>query len=603
LLELHEGAAFMETNSDELVRDQLARMLASAGFVRNHRLSGFLRFIVEQEMAGRGDQLKESVIGVEVFGRRPDYDVRQDSVVRTEAARLRARLAEYYLTQSVPEPLAIELPKGGYRPIFKQAALPSEQCVPVRKPTRRNRWWIAAGAAAAVAAIAALGLWRLHADAPISIAVLPLANLSQDPTDDYFADGLTGEIIRDLAVMDGMVVRSQTSSFAYKGKPRSVRQVGEELGADYVLEGSVLRAGKQLRINAQLVRVRDDAPLWSGRYDRELTDVFAIQDEISRGIVNSLRLKLGRGRRRYDTSAEAYDLYLRARAFEIASKATGRNQNVGLYQQAIAKDPSFAPAYAGLGAAYAYRTGEDRLNWEGPSREEEISQMHLLVAKALQLDPLLGEAYEALGMVQSRDGQWAQAERSFRRAIELEPGRPETRTDFALFVLLPLGRFREAMQQGRLAEKSDPKSSDLQSVLAYILFSAGRIDEAVSHCEKPCVRAMSLQGRADEAIPILEAQFKGRLTDPSAGQLLGYAYARDGRRKDAERIAAINLRPIEQAVIFTGLGDKDRAFEALDRAIPLGAMRVGRNLTWPEFEPLRGDVRLKALREKLGLPN
>src|SRR5262249_49474469 len=149
--------------------------------------------------------------------------------------------------------------------------------------------------------------------APIPIAVLPLINLNQDPANDYFADGLTGEIIRNLSIIDGLAVRSQTSSFAFKAKPQSARDAGRQLGADYLVEGSVLRSGPQLRINAQLVRVRDDFPLWSAKYDRESTDIFAIQDEISRGIVNSLRLKLGRGRRRYETSAEAYDLYLRAR--------------------------------------------------------------------------------------------------------------------------------------------------------------------------------------------------------------------------------------------------------------------------------------------------
>ena len=157
-------------------------------------------------------------------------------------------------------------------------------------------------------------MWTQHQKAPIPIAVLPLTNLSQDPANDYFPDGLTDEIIRNLSVLDGLAVRSQTSSFAFKGKARDVREAGRQLDVEYILEGSVMRAAQQLRINVQLVRVRDGFPLWSGGYDRELTDVFAIQDEISRGIVNSLRLKLGRGRRHYETSVEAYDLYLRGRA-------------------------------------------------------------------------------------------------------------------------------------------------------------------------------------------------------------------------------------------------------------------------------------------------
>jgi TolB-like protein len=163
---------------------------------------------------------------------------------------------------------------------------------------------------------------------------------SQQRHDDYFADGLTEEIIRNLSIIDGLAVRSQTSSFVFKGKPRNIRDAGKQLDADYILEGSVLRAGQQLRINAQLIRVRDDYPLWAGKFDRELTDVFVIQDEISRGIVNSLRLKLGGGRRRYETSVEAYDLYLRARALPIQQGISGYNPSIDLLEQAIVKDPS-----------------------------------------------------------------------------------------------------------------------------------------------------------------------------------------------------------------------------------------------------------------------
>src|SRR5215471_9633591 len=160
----------------------------------------------------------------------------------------------------------------------------------------------------------AVAWWAQHRNEPIPIAVLPLENTGHDPADEYLADGLTEELIRNLSIIDGLAVRSRTSSFDMKGKQRNIREAGRQLQADYILEGAVLRAGQRLRIDVQLVRVHDDFPLWSGRFDRELSDVFAIQDEISVGIVNNLRLKLGRGRRRYDTSVEAYDLYLRARA-------------------------------------------------------------------------------------------------------------------------------------------------------------------------------------------------------------------------------------------------------------------------------------------------
>ncbi|MBK5292059.1 MAG: hypothetical protein JJE04_10325, partial [Acidobacteriia bacterium] len=374
----------MERCSSEVVRSQLDRILSSEGFARNDRLSGFLKFVVEQELSDCGDQLKESVIGVEVFGRPPDYDVRQDSVVRTEAGKLRARLAKYYAAEGAAGQVVIELPKGGYRPVFLRSETPPE-AGGLADP--KKRWsappWAMVAVAGVVVSLAAAGWWRFQRQAPpIPIAVLPLTNLSQDPADDYFADGLTGEIIRNLSIIDGLAVRSQTSSFVFKGKQQNVRDAGKRLNAEYILEGSVLRSGTQLRINAQLVRVRDDFSLWSGRYDRELTDVLAIQDEISRGIVNGLRLKLGQGRRRYETSAEAYDLYLRARALQIQHGWPGFDQSIGPLEEAIAKDPSFAPAYAGLAMAYATRSGQFRLDIP-----DEVRKLRAAVEQAIRLDP------------------------------------------------------------------------------------------------------------------------------------------------------------------------------------------------------------------------
>jgi TolB-like protein len=433
----------------EAARRQLERVLASPGFSRNQRLSRFLRFVVEQRLAGRDEEVKESVIAVEVLGRSPDHDPKQDSIVRTEAARLRVRLSEYYAAEGKYDPLVIELPKGGYvpllRPVLPAVEIETPNPEPPAKP-RPRRVWMAAGVACVVAGLLAAGWWRLRQNAPIPIAVLPVRSLSPDAANDYFADGLTGEIIRNLSIIEGLAVRSQTSSFAFKGKPQSVREAGRQLAADYILEGTVLRAGQQLRITAQLIRVRDDFPMWSGRYDRELTDVFAIQDEISRGIVNSLRLQLGRGRRRYETSTEAYDLYLRASALETEQGVVGLEKSIGPFEQVIAKDPSFAPAWARLAAAYAARSGRPMFDVA-----EEMTKMRLAAEKAIQLDPLSAEAYDALGIVYSRQAQWEQSEKSFRRSLELQPNRSLTRRHFAMSVLLPLGRIDDAIQQGRLA--------------------------------------------------------------------------------------------------------------------------------------------------------
>ena len=588
----------------QAARRQLDKILASAGFVRNERLSRFLRFVVERHLEGRDQELKESLIAIEVFGRLPGYDSKQDPIVRTEASRLRARLSEYYLADGKGDSIIIDLPKGGYVPVLRQAVAEGSPA-PRRRLARALP--IAAAAACVLVALIALGGWWFHKNVPIPIAVLPLNNLSEDSAHDYFADGLTGEIIRNLLIIDGLAVRSQTSSFAFKGKPQNMRAAGKQLQADYIVEGSVQRAGQQLRITVQLIRVSDDFPLWSGRYDRELTDVFAIQDEISRGIVNSLRLKLGGGRRRYETSAEAYDLYLQARALAIQRGLDGENRSVAPFEAAIARDPSFAPAYAGLAAAHVARSGQ-----AGFDLADEMAKMQTAAERAIQLDPLLGEAHGAMGIVYAREAQWAQSEKSFRHALELAPNDSVIYDNFALTLLMPLGRIQEAVQLLRKAEKNDPVAPRLHDILANALIAAGRYDEAAEQCMKlpadfPArstwlARARLGQGRVQEAIQILVDRIEQGANGPDIKGFLGYAYGRAGRRDEAEKLAAADQRPYAQALTFAGLGDKQRTLDALERMAILGPVRLGRDLTYPEFDLVRGDARLKALRKKLGLP-
>jgi tetratricopeptide (TPR) repeat protein len=341
-----------------------------------------------------------------------------------------------------------------------------------------------------------------------------------------------------------------------------------------------------------------------------MKDVFAIQDEISRGIVNSLRLKLGRGRRRYETSVEAYELYLRARTLNsrTSPSASDYQQRITLFEEAIARDPSFAPAYAGLAAAYA------RLSiwWPGWHPPDELANMRATAEKAIQLDPLSAEAHSAQGMALARDGQWEQSEKSFRRAIEIDPNRSETYSYYYFFLLAPLGRIEEAVRQMRVAEKADPLSPDVHRFLAHALIYAGRYSDAADYCMKlpadyptrwqDLARARLAQGRTSEAIQMLEAYVDPTRLSPQARGLLGYAYARSGRREEAEKMASASQYANEQALIFAGLGDRDRTLEALDRMAPRGAVRVGQWLNFPELAFLRGDPRVKALRKKVGLP-
>ena len=233
--------------------------------------------------------------------------------------------------------------------------------------------------------------------------------------------------------------------------------------------------------------------------------------------------------------------------------------------------------------------------------------MRVAAEKAIQLDPLLAEAHDALGMAHARDARWGQSEKSFRHAIELDPSRSLSHEHFAAFLLLPLGRIEEAVSEIRAAERADPLSSSVHYWSSYVLLSAGRHDEAAGPCGKappdtgkPCLGRVRLgQGRIGEAIKILEeTQPRDR---PSA--FLGYAYERAGRREEAEKMAAAwQGDPLLQAIIFAGLGDKDRTLDALERGAVSGGVRVGRALTFPELALLRGDPRVKALRKKVGLP-
>ena len=233
--------------------------------------------------------------------------------------------------------------------------------------------------------------------------------------------------------------------------------------------------------------------------------------------------------------------------------------------------------------------------------------MRQAAEKAIELDPLSAEAYAALGIIEARQAQWEQSEKSFRRALELEPN-PLTRQHVAMYLLLPLGRVDEAVQQGRLAEKSDPLAPNVHAFMAYTLIAAHRFDEAAAHCAKvgpgekvlgQCVgRIMLGQGRIQEAIQFFTAN-----PDPAdPGAFLGHALGRAGHREEAEKLAAGTTNPFTQALIFAGLADKQRTLEALDRMTVLGPVRVGRDLKYPELDLVRGDPRVKAIRKKVGLP-
>jgi TolB-like protein/tRNA A-37 threonylcarbamoyl transferase component Bud32 len=454
-------------------------------------------------------------------------------------------------------------------------------------------------------------------DTPV-IAVLPFKNLSTEADSDYFVDGLTDEVIRNLSVIDGLVVRSSASSFAFKNKNPSTRDISQQLNANLVLEASVFRAGARLRIDAQLVRAADDVPLWSARYDRELQDVFAIQDEISRSIVNELRLKLGRGQRRYTADVEAYDRYLKARVLQ-ARRGPATRQAIDLLDEVIAKDPGFAPAYAARASAYGVYLVLQVPSVLGlpvpPDQARTFVRRDAL--EAMRLDPLLAEAHDALGWVHSLDFEWADAEKSFRHAIELNPSLTTTFTDFVVGALLPEGKLNEALAVLSDGVRADPLSPDVRRTLSIVQISARQYDAALDNCRRAieldrrvfaantrCEQALIHKGRVAEAIALME-KFVTDTPALKGGRgygYLGYAYAISGRRAEAETQALRNEGlPHQQAMIYGGLGDKERAFAAIAQLAALNPHRALSWLTRPELDLLRGDPRVAALQRTFGL--
>jgi tetratricopeptide (TPR) repeat protein len=368
-----------------------------------------------------------------------------------------------------------------------------------------------------------------------------------------------------------------------------------------VVEGSVLRSGTKLRVNAQLIQVAGDVPLWSERFDRELKDIFAIQDEISRAIVNKLRLTLGRGQRRYDTNLEAYDLYLKARALVDRRGVVNAQTAAKLFGQVIAKDSAFAPAHAGLANAYAFMSTP----YGGIPFEAAYPIMRPAAVKALQLDPLLAEAHAAMGWVYSYERDWANAEKAFQRAIELTPSLTQTYTSYSISTLQPLGKHDDALRLLQTASRHDPLSLDVQREIGRVQFFAGRYQEAIETLRRvyaidsdfPFVstylaRALMMAGRLSE-VSSLEN------TDRMEKALV---YVRTGQRAEAEKLVAVMDNPYNEALVYAVMEDKERTFAALERVATTAPQRLGRVLMAPELAAVRGEPRVVALRKKFGLP-
>jgi serine/threonine protein kinase/tetratricopeptide (TPR) repeat protein len=452
-----------------------------------------------------------------------------------------------------------------------------------------------------------------------SIAVLPLINRSADPENEYFSDGMTEEIINVLGKVPGVQVASLTSSFAFKGKDVDIRQVGEKLGVATVLEGGVRKVGNRIRITAQLTDVKNGYTLWTETYDRQLEDVFAVQDEISRAIVDALKLKLvGEEPLVVPTTAnlEAYTLYLRGRFLCAKYNESDLRKAIEMFEAALAKDPGYARAYAGIADTWS-RLADD---WVAPS--EAYPKARSAAKRALELERTLPEALTALGRVYAwYDWDFAAAERELSRSVQLNPSSAETH--FVLATALPaLGRLPRAIDEMREALVSDPLSPIYGRYLGRFLVFAGQHEAAIRQSNAtlelhPGYNQVFINmgsahlglGQAQEALDWYQRAQSLDSAVRSYDAFIVRALAALEEREEAEAIlerlekesTTQYIRAESLAMGYAAVGDVDRAFECLERAFQDRSAGLIFFHVDPGFAPLRGDPRYGSLVERIGL--
>ncbi len=460
-------------------------------------------------------------------------------------------------------------------------------------------------------------------DAP-SIAVLPFANLSAEKDNEYFSDGLTEDLINALAQVAGLRVVSRMSSFQFKGQSEDIRKVGRQLDVRTVLEGSVRRAGNRLRITAQLVDVAGGCSLWSERFDRDLADVFAVQDEVARTILATLAPKLVTSAhapvaKAYTENFEAHELYLKGRFLYSQQTPEALAKAIDYFTHAVALAPRHAMAHVGLA------DGHLLLGWYGLSPANvAMPKARAAAEAALSIDATLPQAHAAMALVEAGyEWNWTQAEKRFARALELGPGFAAIHFNYALDYLTPMGRMGEAIQEIRVAQQLDPLSLITRTALGGCFYRDRQYDAAIQQCQNTLevdpgfyhahwtlARALEQKYLFDDALEAFKTA--DRLAgghNPLIWGEMGHCYAMMSRPSDARRIVAdleaLSARsyvsPLAFAYVLTGLGERDAAFHHLESALE---QRL-RPLLWigvdPRFARLHSDARFSRLLEHMGL--
>jgi serine/threonine-protein kinase len=455
-----------------------------------------------------------------------------------------------------------------------------------------------------------------------SIAVLPFRDMSPGRDQEYFCEGIAEELINGLAQIEGLRVAARTSAFQFKDKDVDVRRIGKELGVESVLEGSVRKAGERLRITAQLLNVTDGYHLWSEKYDRDLEDIFAIQDEISLAIVEKLRGKLLKEEKsklvkRYTDNEEAYSLYLKGRYYWNRRHEGGIQKAIELFQQAVEKDPLYAPGHVGIADCYCSAAHLALMDPRfGYKKAKEA------VAKALEIDDNLAEAHASLGWIKTfYDWDWIGAEREFLRAIDLNPKCAVAHYFYGLYLGV-VARYDDSVAEASQCQALDPVDLVFNSVRGLALYWDRRYEESIEQLQKTldmdpsfylahlflgfAFTGKSMWQEAVESFARASALSPG---SPLTVGYIGYALGASGRGKDAlEQLARLEKMSKEKfvssfyrALIHLGLGASDQALDCLEKAFVEKESWLPTIATFPLFGDIRSDPRVVALVRKMGL--
>ncbi|MGC2659524.1 MAG: hypothetical protein WA324_16325 [Bryobacteraceae bacterium] len=588
-----------ENLSATIISAQLDRILASASFANSGRLSRLLRFVVQSVAAGKLDELKEYGLAMAVFDKRESFDSRFDPIVRVEAGRLRNRLKQYYENEGREDPVIIDLPKGSYVPRFGAAGLNRGNAP--KEP---------------------------HGKAPEyssnSIAVLPFADHSPGGDQGYFCVGMTEEIINALTKLRGLRVAALNSALQLRGKTDDFRNVAEQLRVGTIVAGSVRKAGNRLRITVQLIDTSNGCYLWSEIYDRQIEDVFAIQEDISQAIAAKLKVQIADGNnshliRRYTENFDAYTLYLKGRYHWNQRSEENLRKAIEFFTGAIALDSKYAPAFSGLADSYALLGNSGAL----PPKSVKAKAMEAAL-KAVELDATLAEAHTTLGHVRATYcWDWEKALAEYKLAMTLNPAYATVHHWYAITYLTPLGLFQNARNEIQKAEELDPLSASIKRDIAVILFNGRLYEQAIEQCKRTIELEPTFQssywalalsygglGRYNEATAALEYALRDSTAPPPRLLgALGYAYARAGRHAEAtktlDHMSDLSqtryVSPFDFALIHLGFGNNDLAFDWLDRACKARCYELVFLTVDPRFDALRSDVRFSRLLRRLAL--